>query len=67
MASQDEDNITVPGGGPECPGCGGPTFEVAPDGSRPWHCPKCNVRFNDDGEYGSAASFPSGSEPEGEC
>lgn len=62
----DERVITVRGGGPTCPGCGGGTFEVAPDGSKPWWCPDCNVRFTDDGEYGAAARFPAGSKPEGE-
>ena len=62
---QDADGRTIRlyGGGPVCPGCYGPTYRVADDHShRPWWCPECNVRFTEDGEFGSHAHFPSGVE-----
>lgn len=58
--------IHLQGGGPTCPGCHGPTYlvtETPRDGTRPWWCPDCNVRLDGDGEYGSQARFPAGSEP----
>jgi hypothetical protein len=61
-----ESTISLPGGGPECLGCGGPTYLVTEnpeEGTRPWWCPHCNVRLDEDGGYGAQASFPSGSEP----
>ena len=59
----DDKTMRLFGVGPECPGCNGPTYCVGSGGKRPWWCKVCNVRFTDDGKYGSAASFPSGSEP----
>jgi hypothetical protein len=56
----DDDTMCLWGGGPRCAGCDGPTYCVGSGGRRPWWCPDCNVRFTDDGEYGSAASFPAG-------
>jgi len=56
--------ITLPGVGPTCPGCGGPTYKVADSpAKRPWWCPECIVRFDYDGNYGSHANFPAGCEP----
>ena len=60
----DDDTMRLFGVGPECAGCDGPTYCVGSGGERPWWCPECNVRFTDSGEYGSKASFPSGSEPD---
>ena len=56
----DGDTIHLLGGGPECPGCGGPTHAVtgADDATRPWWCQRCNVRLDDDGDYGAQAHFP---------
>lgn len=45
--------IILPGGGPDCPDCGGPTFQVADDlerYERPWWCPDCNLRVEHDQE-----------------
>lgn len=63
----DDGTITLYGGGPSCPGCGGPTHAVTGDGDaeRPWWCQECNVRLDDSGEPGAAASFPAGNEPNG--
>lgn len=62
----DDGTISLWGGGPECPGCGGPTHAVTGNegAEMPWWCKECNVRFDDDGNYGSQASFPSGSDPD---
>lgn len=60
----DDDTMRLFGGGPDCPGCGGPTYCVGKGGERPWWCQDCNVRLTDAGEYGAHASFPSGSEPD---
>lgn len=59
------DTIHLWGVGPECPGCRGSTHAVtgADDAEKPWWCQDCNVRFDDDGNYGSQAGFPAGSEP----
>lgn len=65
--SEDERTISLPGGGPKCPGCGGPSYLVTDgpeDGERPWWCPDCNVRLDNDGEYGANAQFPTGSKPD---
>lgn len=63
----DDDTIRLWGVGPECPGCGGPTHAVTEDDAeKPWWCKECNVRFDDDGNYGSQARFPTGNEPEAE-
>lgn len=61
----DENHMRLWGVGPECPGCGGPTHAVTGSESaeRPWWCKECNVRFDDEGEYGSQAEFPAGSKP----
>jgi len=61
----DETTIRLYGVGPDCPGCGGPTHCVVADedAEKPWWCKSCNVRLDDDGEYGPAASFPAGNEP----
>lgn len=57
--------ITLWGVGPECPGCGGPTHAItAEKAERPWWCQHCNVRLDEDGDYGAAADFPAGSDPE---
>lgn len=62
--STEADTIRMYGVGPRCPGCGGPTHAVtAEECERPWWCQSCNVRLDDCGEYGSNASFPSGSKP----
>lgn len=63
----DDGTIRLFGVGPECPGCGGPTHAVTgdEDAEMPWWCKECNVRFDDDGAFGSQADFPSGSEPNG--
>jgi hypothetical protein len=58
----DDSTMHLYGGGPNCSGCGGPTYCVAKGGMRPWWCPDCNVRFTDDGEHGSQARFPTGTE-----
>lgn len=62
----DDDTIRLYGGGPECPGCGGPTHAATgdEDAERPWWCMNCNVRLDADGEYGNHARFPAGSKPE---
>jgi hypothetical protein len=62
----DDDTMRLFGGGPTCPGCGGATYSVGPGGERPWWCPDCNVRFDDDGNYGSQARFPADSKPANE-
>lgn len=61
----DGDVIHLWGVGPECPGCGGPTHAVTGDeeAEKPWWCKHCSVRFDDEGNYGSMANFPAGSEP----
>ena len=60
----DDDTMRLFGVGPECAGCGGPTYCVGSGGERPWWCPDCSVRFTDDGEYGGQARFPAGSKPD---
>jgi hypothetical protein len=63
----DDGTISLWGVGPTCPGCGGPTHAVTAEAAKkPWWCKECNVRFDDDGNYGNAASFPAGNEPD-EC
>jgi len=59
------DTITLYGGGPECPGCGGPTHAVTGDreAQRPWWCMNCEVRLDEHGNVGPHASFPKGSKP----
>jgi hypothetical protein len=61
----DDLTITLYGVGPKCPGCGGPTYAVTGDDNAemPWWCKECNVRLDDEGNYGSQASFPAGSKP----
>jgi hypothetical protein len=59
----DDETMRLFGVGPTCAGCDGATYCVGSDGAQPWWCPECNVRFTDDGEYGTQASFPSGSKP----
>ena len=61
----DDDTISLWGGGPTCPGCGGPTHAVTgdEDAEKPWWCQSCNVRLTDTGEYGSQARFPADSKP----
>jgi hypothetical protein len=62
----DEDTMRLYGVGPGCPGCGGPTHAVTADedADRPWWCKNCNVRLDDEGDYGAHASFAAGNEPE---
>lgn len=64
----DDTTIRLFGVGPECPGCGGPTHAVTGDeeAKRPWWCQNCNVRLDEQGEYGAQAGFPAGSKPEGQ-
>jgi len=61
----DENTIRLYGVGPQCPGCGGPThcLTADEDAEQPWWCQDCNVRLDDDGDYGSMANFPAGSKP----
>lgn len=61
----DSDTMRLYGVGPECPGCGGPTHALSggQEAERPWWCKECNVRLDDNGEYGQAACFPSGADP----
>ena len=56
----DDSTMRLYGGGPRCVGCDGPTYCVAKGGEKPWWCPDCKVRYTDDGEYGSQARFPAG-------
>jgi len=62
----DGDTIRLPGIGPECPGCNGPTHAVAAeeDAARPWYCTDCGVRLTSDGEYGSSVSWPADFDPD---
>jgi hypothetical protein len=62
----DDGTVSLWGIGPQCPGCGGPTHAVTADkdAERPWWCKECNIRFDDDGNYGTQASFPAGNKPE---
>jgi len=64
----DGGTIHLPGVGPRCPGCGGPTFSVTgdPNAARPWWCGECNVRLDGDGEPGAHASFPADSQDNSE-
>jgi len=62
----DDDTMRLWGVGPDCSGCAGATHAVTADenAEQAWWCKKCNVRLDDEGNYGNQARFPAESEPD---